>query len=248
MSASFKNNPDHVHETRLSESGNLLFIILLAVVLIGTLTAVITQSGDGDGATIDNENLAIKVSEVQRFGSELERGILFLMQNGISESDIRFAHPDNNADYGDLTADPDKSDQMFHIDGGGATFREPPSGINDGSSWEFYGTTRIPSVGTDRADLIVLLPNVTEAFCRKVNDVNGYGALITILLEDDATCINSGAGGRFDAGTQFSGAPNTVADGTFPQNGVTGEAQPTPQGCVTCDDKTHHFYHVIMAR
>ena len=139
---------------RSGERGNLLFMILIAVVLVGLLTAAIQSSSRPEGANIDSEALVIKASEVQRYASELERAILFIMQNGKSESDIRFAHSDAHADYGDLSADGDPTDQVFHRLGGAAEYRAPPVDISDGSAWEFYGGTHLPGVGSDRADLV----------------------------------------------------------------------------------------------
>ena len=86
-----------------NQSGNILFIILLAVVLTGVLTAAIQSTSRPDGASIDPEQLAIRASEVQRYASELERAVNYILQDGKSESDIRFAHYDAHADYGDIT-------------------------------------------------------------------------------------------------------------------------------------------------
>ncbi len=225
-----------------NQNGNVMVIILLAIVLLGALSVAL-QGTSSQNAHIDNETLIIRASEVQRYASELERGVSFIMQNGFSESDIRFAHPDANADYGDLSADSDKSDQLFSREGGAAKYRPPPDGINDGSLWEFYGNTALPEVGSNAADLIAVLPNVTQAFCEKINAVIGYDT--TIQPTDSATCINSGAAARFDDSTQFAlglNAVNTVVEATF-------SLKPSMSGCVQCtSDNSYHFFHVLMAR
>lgn len=229
-----------------SEHGNMLFIILLAVVLVGLLTAAIMNSGSGENSNIDRETLIIKTSEVQRYAAEIERAVQFIMQNGkISESDIRFAHPDNNADYGDLSADTDPSDQVFSPSGGGAAFRAPPEGINDGSSWEFLGTTHLPGVGSDKADLIMILPGVTAAFCDRINELNNQ----TAVPVDKVDCLYPGAAGRFDNGTQFSAVPNTVDESTFEQDPTINAARTAIEACVICSaDSKRYYYHVLMAR
>ncbi len=221
-----------------NESGNVLIIILLAIVLIGALTIAI-QGTSNQNAHIDNETLILRISEVKRYASELERGVTFIMQNGFSESDIRFSHPNAHADYGDLSADTDKTDQLFDREGGAAKYRDAPSGINDGSSWEFYGHTSLPEVGSDTAELIAVLPNVTQGFCEKINQSIGYDAT---QPSDSSTCINGGAAARFDAGTQFSSPPNTVTSASF-------SLKPSVQGCVQCtSDSNYHYYYVLMAR
>lgn len=221
-----------------SESGNILIIILLAIALIGALTAAL-QGTSRQSSHIDNETLILRISEAQQYSSELERAVTFIMQNGFSESDIRFAHPDAHADYGDLGADTDTSDQIFSRDGGGAGYRLPPTDANDGSAWEFYGNTAMPDVGSSRAELIAVLPNVTQAFCEKANSIIGYDSTQPI---DSATCINSGATSRFDDGTQFASSPNTVTDATF-------SLKPSMSGCVQCSsDSSYNFFHVLMSR
>jgi type II secretory pathway component PulK len=96
-----------------TERGNVLFMILLAIALIGALTAAVMHSNRPEGANIDKETLVIRASEVQRTAAEFERGILFMVQqNGVTESQVRFANPQANTDYGDFNADSDKSDQI----------------------------------------------------------------------------------------------------------------------------------------
>jgi len=248
---------------RSSEAGNVLFIILLAIVLIGALTAAIQSSNRTEGSNIDAETLVIRASEVQRYASELERAVTYIMQSGKSESDLRFAHPNAHADYGDLSADADPSDQVFHVDGGGANYRTPPSGVNDGSAWEFYGGTHIPGMGTSsRAELIAVLPNVTAAFCDKINALNGQSAILpdppgppedtgsgTASGLDPGQCLNIGALGRFDNAQQFYSTINSTDENSFTQDPNTTAARPAPQACVKCEvGPAYHVYHVLLAR
>jgi hypothetical protein len=221
-----------------SESGNILLIILLAIVLIGALSVALQGSGQ-QNATIDKETLVIRIAEVQRHGSEVERGVNYVLRNGKSELDIRFSYPDADADYGDLNGDSDKTDQVFAKDGGAANYRFPPRGINDDSKWEFYGDTVLPEVGSDEPELIAVLPNVSQEFCEGVNRLIGYDSAVQPL--DTGSCLNAGSSARFNNANQFSGSPNTVNDASFTR-------KPAMQGCVKCDDNTYHFFHVLLAR
>ena len=231
-------NHNSSHLQNNNEGGNVLFIILIAIVLIGALSAAI-QGTSQQNSHIDDETLILRISEAQRYASEFEQGIGYIMQNGFSEVDIRFAHPDAHTDYGDLSADTDKSDQLFAREGGASYYRTPPEGINDGSAWEFYASTAFPEVGSDLAELIAILPNVTQNFCEQINNIIGYDAT---QPTDTATCLYDGATSRFDASTQFASSPNTVDTATF-------SLKPSLQGCVQCSsDSSYHFYHVLMAR
>jgi hypothetical protein len=226
------------HSTTIQkEDGNVLIIILLAVALIGALTAAI-QGSQQKNSNIDKETLILNVTQVQNYATELENGVAYIMQNGVSESDFRFSHPDANSEYGDIMADTDKRDQMFHRDGGNAQYSPPPKAINDGSSWEFYGNTALPQVGSDAAELIAVLPNVTSDFCDTANEMIGLSA----RPEDGGTCINTGSSARFNDSTQFSSSPNTTTDSSF-------SIKPAARGCIECTaDGSLHYYHVLMAR
>jgi len=234
-------------------------MILVAIVLIGALTAAIQSTNRSEGTGIDREQLVIRASEVQRYASELERAVNYIMQDGKSESDIRFAHPDAHSDYGDLSADADPSDQVFHVSGGGAQYRVSPGDIHSstGNQWEFYAGTHIPGMGTaSRAELIAVLPNVTDAFCEKINELNGQTGTPTDTGAAAAAgssagdCLTVGALGRFGGGqTFYSGSDmNSVDETSFAQDPTTSAARPAPQACVVCASGGNHFYHVLLAR
>ena len=220
-------------------SGNILFFILIAIFLIGAVTAAI-RSGSQEGANIDKENVMINASAVQQYASNLERAVGIILQNGESESDLSFAHPDAASVYGTYGNSP--STEIFHPDGGGVDYQAPPEGISNGDAWEFYGNTHLPEVGTaSRPELIAVLPNVTEGFCEYINNSIGYSAQPI----DSSTCLKSGDGLRFSSSQQFTsgGSVNTVESATF-------SVKPSTSGCVECGSGTgnYHFFHVLMAR
>lgn len=235
-----------------SERGNILFIILLAVVLIGTLTAVIS-SGNTPAKNIDQETIILRAGEVQRYAAALEQGVRLIIQNGISESEIRFAHPRAHADYGDITTTPQH--QIFAASGGGIQYLEPPEDVNNGSAWEFYAGTAAPGVGTSKADLMAVLPNVTQEFCDYINSTvnqtsspQDTGATVA-SGSNPGECVHIGALGRFDNGQQFYDTPNTMNEASFAQDPNISAAYPAPQGCVRCTiGNANHFYSVLIAR
>lgn len=232
-----------------AQAGNVVFMILLAIVLIGLVTAALRMGGM-EGANVDKETTLVNATTVKQYASELERAVAFILtDNNASEVDIRFAHPDAAAEYGnDYSVTP--RNQVFSPQGGGAEYRLPPSGVNDGSKWEFYGRTALPDVGTSRAELVAVLPNLTSGFCNQLNKMIGYD--VTTTPTDDGAgapqCIHSGAAYRFSntdglTGTSddFSAAPNTV-------NAASFSITPATEGCVTCADSSRHYFHVLLGR
>jgi len=224
---------------RNSESGNVVFFILLAIVLIGLVTVAMRSGSDNDH--IDNETLSIEASKIREYASELERGIAFIMRDGNSESEIRFASGTASV-YGDITLS--SATQLYNQLGGGVEYRNVPSTISSADHWEFYGHTHLPDVGTSAPELIAVLPHVSEAFCKKINAMNGYNTA-TQPTDNSGDCINaadSNAALRFTSGNLFStgGAIDETDEASF-------TVKPAMQGCVKCGTD-FHFFHVLMAR
>ena len=219
------------------ESGNIIFIILLAIALIGLVTAAL-RSGGLESAGIDREELTIKVAQVRQHAAEIERAVAFVLSNSISEADLSFAHPDAPSDYGTYGTTPQA--EIFNPQGGAAVWREAPSNILLTSSghWEFYGATSIPGAGTDKADLIAVLPDVSKAFCDQINDINGQ---VSAQPTDPAGCVNGGAADRFQGAASFSAVPNTMDTTTF-------AILPAMEACVQCADGKYHYYHALVVR
>ena len=150
-----------------SESGNILIYVILAIFLFGALIAILR--GGGSQQNIDQESLILKVNQVRQYAAEVERGVQFILAQGHSESELRFAHPNHSSVYGDLSADAPFTRQMFHPSGGNVEWQDNDSSIQTtDTDWLFSGRDRISDIGTDTGvgngdiDLITLLPNVTE--------------------------------------------------------------------------------------
>ena len=222
-----------------SESGNVLLFILIAVVLIGILTVAMRGSGDSD-QKIDDEKMSLKVSQTMSYVRNVEAGIKTLLNDkGLSETEMLFAHDLAHADYGTIVA-LNQAQQLFDYDGANVVYQTPVDGINDGTNWEFMGQTHAPGVGSsDRSDLLLVLPNVTQAFCEKVNEYVGYGA--GVIPTDSSECVYVTTA-RYDTGDQFDDvSPNTMDEGTF----VT----PAHKACVQCvATGDYHFYSVVLDR
>lgn len=159
-----------------SESGNMLIYILGAILLIGILI-VATKGNYQPGASIDGEKVTLQALQVRRYASEIERGLNFAMQNGLVESDIRFAHSKALPAYGTYGTNPKA--EIFHPEGGGVEWRDQPANIQTLSApWVFTGMSHVLNVGTSCAqatcsELLAILPNVSKAFCIQMNNAVG---------------------------------------------------------------------------
>lgn len=223
------------------QNGSILLYILLGIVLLGALTIALRNTGGGQ-ENIDKEDMILKATQIQKYGGELATAVNSLVSNGISEADIRFAHPDAATEYGNITTTPTL--QVFAPTGGKAPYKTPPDGVNDGSLWEFFATTDIPQVGSDKAELVAVLPNVTEGFCVTINQQLGFTTGTQPTDNTTGTtpdCVMGAAAQRF-TGSFNDTSPNIM-------NGTTFSRLPPLQACVYCAaDSSYNYYYVLLAR
>ncbi len=231
---------------RSPESGNIVIYILGAIFLMGLLIVMVRGSSQ-PGANIDAEGLAIKVSEVQQYANELERAVGFIQQNGYSETDIRFAHPSAHADYnaaGDINDIPAR--QVFNKSGGGATWREPPSGVQTTlTPWIFNANSQVRGIGTTAstnasADLVAILPYVTKDFCVAINKASNVNMPSGTPPADDGTVdITTKFAGIYDYNSWIADAAPTL---------LAGKKEGCFEGGGTPAAGTYHYYRVLLAR
>lgn len=219
----------------------MLLYILGAIFLIGFLIVLVKGSFQ-EGTGISQDKVVITVTEMQRYAAEVERGVGYILRD-YSETDIRFAHPNASAGYGLITDTPGR--QVFST-GGGVDYKDPPAGVNDGTKWAFAGTTHLKNMGTNspaantKPELLMVLPNVKQEICARVNMVNGQNIDLTVV-SDPGICIAPNASDYF-VGTFLSGAAaNTVDDTKFTKF-------PAYEACVKCASGSFNYYHVLLAR
>lgn len=209
--------------------GNVLFMLLIAVALLAALTVAVTRSDQGS-ITLSREQSSLSADKLLSFGADLKRGVEGLLRMGHSESTLSFAHHDL-VGYGTPGTNPTR--EVFHIQGGGVAFVSVPNSINDGHQWEFYGYSSAPGVGdADRPELMLVLPNVTDAFCTAFNQKIG-------LDETPDGCVHNTAN-RFNGTFAATGAANTLNPAEFSRI-------PAPYACVRCST-TNQIYYVLSER
>lgn len=220
-----------------NQSGNMFVYILGAIFLLGILLVAL-RSGYQPGAGIDAEANILKVSQVRKYGSELERGVNFILQNGQSESDVRFAHV-SNPGYGTPGDTPAR--QVFETAGGNAERKAPPSGIQTSlTQWVYTGANDVSGVGSSSSDLIAILPNVTKDFCTAMNDSASIPNTAGNPPADSGSVdITTPYAGSFTAGGIINSA---VSSDLFAKKEGCFEGAGTPAV------GTYHYYRVLQAR
>lgn len=188
-----------------SRKGNVLFIILIAVALFGALTAAVTRST----STVSPETLSegkakIFASEMMQYGQELEQAVNRLITlKGCDPTQISF--DDNVATVGPYDNSNSPGDyhcHVFHINGGGVSYKQPnpewfvanpgPMGGLTGkisflttcvyaAGPPFTGSNcnvDIPAGPQQYADLIVTIPGIKKEICEAIAEkLSGNGTI-----------------------------------------------------------------------
>lgn len=248
----------HNNIERWKESGNVLFLILIAVALFAALSYAVTQStrsGSGDAA---GEKSLISSAQLTQYPAGIRTALVrMIISNGTAEEDLSFNRP---SDFGDLAAADAESFGVFHPDGGGANYSLAPDDVMAGSSsapWRFNveneiyligrsGTEADPTAGPQQrsVDIIAFLPGVSQSICSRVNEELGLPSVPP--AETDA--VYTEAVDMVHDGTNPSGIPaaptgGTIGDATDGGNALNGQ----PFGCFD-DGGTYVYYHVLIER
>ncbi len=245
--------------SRASESGSVIWFILLAVVLLAALTVTISRSSDTVEQSGDRERARIVASDMMRYAKGLEQSISQMRHRGIGENEISFENSFlsgyENARCGDTSC------LLFDKEGGGQAYREPPTAWLDNahSAKDHFGTILftsnpcIPNVGNygepgncavdvSTLDLLMVIPFIRESICLEINRLVGLGTGGAAPPQDDsAAWDNSVNTARFTG--SYSVGNNLASAG--------GELSGVSVGCFEGDTRPsggYHFFYTLVAR
>lgn len=230
---------------RMGESGNALWFILIAIVLVGLLTIVLSRSSTSVDQGGDFEQMRVQASQILRTVKSYEAAIQQMRGRGVSEGDISF----ENGPSGYTNANCSIEDCRVFGLGGGLTYTAPPAAAG-GGDWIFTGANNVGDTtgytGTTAAgtgnDLLMMLENPGQSLCSQLNR----------MLDIDGIPVDSSGLGR-DGVTgdllAFSGAYQS--DTLHVIDGDGGELNGKNAGCFTDtapDPDVLYFYAVILPR
>ncbi len=229
---------------RKRESGNVLFLILIAVALFAALSYAVTQSSRSGSGNASSETNLVDSSQITQYPASVRTSIIRQMvSKNVTVPSLEFNAP---SDFAACTGTPPDS-CVFHPSGGAATYvNAPPNITTTGAEqgWVFNGENEINLVGTTvggnspsatSADIIAFLPNVKTGLCQKINQQLGInsGAIVAEADLDVTTQMVNGIG-ILDgtAGGTIGGSGATALDG----RGF---------GCFSMGS-VNYYYHVLV--
>jgi hypothetical protein len=231
------------------QSGNTLFLVLLAVALFAALSYAVTKGGRGRSGDTIREGRLLDLSGVQQYAADLQYAInRMMLLNHCEPEQISFEMPytvnfyGTQASHQNPNAPANKSCHVFDPAGGGMDLRAVKMQDNDTQPRYpgFVGNWKVVGLGSGKAALIMSYwIGVTQqmaTFCR-----NLYGQMgITIPASGNVEGI--------DAGVTFVGTYNDADPA-----GIFGDTLPQqagfPDGCWTSGaDGWGGYYHVLIVR
>lgn len=218
--------------------GNILFLILLAVVLFAALAYAVTSSMRGGGKDSASEKSEMYASQILNMVSLSEQAAQRLTLTGnckLSQLDFSHTTPNQHSII-NPDAPSDKRCHVFYPEGGGVTYVPLDRGAKliTGSGWcnnssqstyLFTMDDSVTNVGTPANDLIMFTTCITKPVCDALNAKLG----ITGMPSERAYTIS----------------------GSYVFNQVIGDTEPLlsgrTSGCFSNNwaTTTYTFYHVM---
>lgn len=165
-----------LYMSTLRAEGNALWFILIAILLLGGLTVLLSRGSSTSDDSGEYERMAITASEVVRYAGAVETGIRTLINRGCSENTISLDWDVDNVDgYENPDAPPDYSCHVFRPEGAAVEYKDIALRINTGLDTRYGTATASAMTGIgedDQADLYLTIEGsapLMQPFCETIN-------------------------------------------------------------------------------
>lgn len=248
------------------QTGNILFLILIAVALFAALSYAITSSSRTGQSTISKDKAKLAASQILQYGAKIEQTISKLrLINGCTDTQISFERaPFDSSDpyYVNPLAPPDFRCHIFHPNGGGQSplefqseWRGQQGLTNYVNELFFTGNDCIPAIGSgknsscwnnntsDDTDLKIVTADIADELCDQINE----------LLDITKGSQGAGLGDYYNQSTpdnSHGGFKGVYTNGTSPiQSGHIVSNPGKAAACYTdLQTNANNFYYVVIAR
>ena len=219
-----------------TQNGNVLFLILIAVVLFAALSYAVTQSSQTGVGSNDTGSGEVNAAQLNQFPNFVRAQVLRMMMRRIEATELEFNPP---SEFGTLTSN---DVGVFHPTFGTNYVNAPPSVMSGGTAqgrWYFNMNFEIESIGTSQAgnfggnDLLAFLPGVSAAVCLRINELINITSIPTI---NDANYFGDSME-NMDNAYATPGTENVIGTGTLAA--LEGE----PFGCFHETASGEHIYY-----
>ncbi len=251
---------DKLRAFSYAQRGNILFLILLAIILLVALSLAITSQRDG-GKSVSDEKAQSLAAQTLQYLTLVENTVNRMILTGVAVENLDFRDPNGTSQVqtGTNTGCASPSCQVFNKNGGGlnamALSPQAADTTRNASNFNAEGGARgdvllvsIKGVGTTLSDIAFFYRAVDPNVCRQINIVMGINTA-TDALPVDGLGVNNSGGGASDF-SAYEGAMNPIPVLTAD---VLGDYDPRLIGkrtlCVyRSASNGYYLYHVLVAR
>lgn len=171
----------HLKSLRSEQQGNVLFLILIAVVLFAALSYAVSMSTRNNQKDAGAEKIQVTAAALIQYATSVENAVTRLRAaNTCSDTDISFATPayqtlggsDANPDAKFSTTPPNRRCHVFDVNGGQAiaiTFKEAAiqgqvaGPLRSGDATLIIAS--VPEIGSAAPELILAFPSIRKDVC-----------------------------------------------------------------------------------
>ncbi len=219
-----------------TESGNVIFIILIGVAMLAALTYAVSGSIRGGTQDMSAEKARLYAAEILEYSSVISNAVAQLRLRGVTEAQLCFDDSNWTADYnhaGCLNND----NKIFHFDGGGAIWQEiPVEALAPGVASQEYtitGANAVNQIFTTEPEITIMATNLSDAVCAQMNRLLNLSSGTAVLADTADVGFTPYIGTFFWEATIGSGT--TFSD--------------QKAGCFYNDPNGYNiFYKVLLAR
>ncbi len=153
-----------------NNSGNVLFLILIAVALFAALSYAVTSSTRSGGNDISQEKAKTLAAEVIQYAGLMGSAYTRLNTRGCSDTEVSFY---NNlwTNTENPNAPLDKRCHVFDQAGAGipTAYRLSPQVTTTGTSRPYLRSLQVQNAGTTASDAIFVLAQIEPKVCEEIN-------------------------------------------------------------------------------
>ena len=226
-----------------AEAGSAILWVLMAVALFAALNFAFNSGSRVSTSNLTDSEATAYANQIIQYGNEVKSAVKRMQLRGCRDTEISF---ENNvvAGYTNPNSPTDKSCHVFDIAGGGLTFNifnenafiESPFNNREP---QFKGAIQIDGVGTSESDLHMVVHDLKQGVCLKINNIlsitNPSGE-----APEDGNDINS-----IFTGTYSPTAGDGIGDDAG--SGLSGEKK-FCRDTDTSAIKFHQYATVLIAR
>jgi len=236
-----------------NSSGNVLFLILIAVALFAALSYAVSKSTHGTGDGGERESSLMQSSVIQQYGATLRGATARMTSAGIHVEDLEFNPP---SDFASLTSG---EVGVFHPSGGMVVHEMAPpvmmdaTAHNAGGMWVYTMNFEVQNIGTsvssslDGNEVMAFLVGLKKPVCDQINARLG----IPISPYPTVSGITYGADLISNIDTYFMDDNYTPPSSEIIIGGGAGDSalSGTNEGCYyESSGNDYVYYSVIIGR